>query len=713
MLPGQPPPEAMPLPALREDMRLLPSRRAADGSPQWVVFDALAHSYLQLDLEAFQLLSCWTGAGTAGGLASAVEIRHGRKPDIAEIMEMIGFVQNNRLTVDPAGGWRGLAAAQARGHESILKSAVHNYLFFKVPLVRPDTFLRRTLPAARMLASPASLVAIAALGLIGIFLASRRWDQFIGTFNDFWTPAGAGFFAATLLALKLLHELGHGYVAAAKGCRVPSMGVAFMLGAPMPYTDVTDAWKLARRRDRMAIDLAGVSVELCVAGLATFAWVFLPDGPARAVAFVFATTAWIMSLAVNLNPFMRFDGYFVLADALGVPNLQQRAFALGKWRLRRFLFGADDPAPDALDGGLRRFVILYGYAVWIYRLVLFTGIALVVYYMFFKALGILLFAIEIGVFIVMPVWRELQHWWKERSRYRANRRTLATGAAALLLIAAFVLPWSSHVRIPAVLEPLSFARVFPRSPGEVTRVHAVVGAAVNAGDPLVELQQPRLTKELAQAEVRLSLLRDRMDRRVADRKDLAATPQMEQEIETLEAKRAALRKEIEELVIRAPIAGVVVELNPMLHAGRSLPRDEEIAVVAAQGRLVTRGYVGQEDLWRLRPGSAGVFLPEDLLRDGLPVTLREAAPAGARSIEIPLLSSAHGGKVETWPQTKAGDLPPVHASHLILFDVAGSIGARPPGQVLRGTVRVEAAPQSYAARAWRHVLRVLVQESGA
>jgi putative peptide zinc metalloprotease protein len=178
-------PEAMPLPTLREDIRLLPTRHGPDGAPQWVVFDPLAHAYFQLDLEAFQLLSCWFGSRTAGDLQARVEARHGRKPAVAEIVEMTRFIGTQRLTADAMGGWRGLADAKARQHGSLFQTLLHNYLFFKLPLVRPQGFLKATLPTVRLLASPTALLLIAVLGLTGLFLVSRRWEQFIGTFNDF------------------------------------------------------------------------------------------------------------------------------------------------------------------------------------------------------------------------------------------------------------------------------------------------------------------------------------------------------------------------------------------------------------------------------------------------------------------------------------------------------------------------------------------------
>jgi putative peptide zinc metalloprotease protein len=700
---------APPLPRLREELRLQPSRPDVNGQPVWTLHDPLAETFFQMDLAAFQLLSLWPRHATAHELGAAAAERYERVVGLDEIEALRRFLETNRLTVEPAGGWRGLAEAEAKRASSPLAWLLHNYLFMKIPLVRPAGFLKATLPIARLLVSTPALALIIFLSAVGLLLALRRWGEFAGTFTDFLTPQGAMSFAATLLALKLLHELGHAYVATAKGCRVSSMGVAFMLGAPMAYTDVTDAWRLPRRRDRMAIDIAGVSVELAVAGLATFAWVLLPDGDMRAVAFVFATMGWVISLAVNLNPFMRFDGYFILADWLNIPNLQSRAFALSRWRLRLLLFGAAEPEPDSLPDLLRRFAICYGFAVWIYRLILFTGIALVVYHMFFKALGILLFAIEIAVFILLPIWRELRHWWQHRARYASNRRSLATAAALVALIAAAAIPWQTTVEAPAILEPVSFQRVFPRTPGDILRIEVKIGDRVRAGDTLLVLASPKLESEALKIAVRLTHVEERLGRRIADRKDLGSTAQLEQERATLLERRQAIAREVAELVIRAPIEGVVRELAPALHAGRTLGRQEEIALIAADAGQVVRGYATADDALRLAAGNRGVFIPEDPQIGRVAVSLSEVATSGVKNIEIASLASALGGKVESWPQGKTGELAPVHASHLITL-AAASAGEQ--AQVLRGMVRLEATAESLAARAARQALRVLMRESG-
>ena len=87
--------------------------------------------------------------------------------------------------------------------------------------------------------------------------------------------------------------------------------VAFVVLWPMLYTDTSESWRLRSPRHRLAISSAGISVEMALAGLSTLAWALLSDGPLRQAMLYLATTGWVLSLALNASPFMRFDGYFI------------------------------------------------------------------------------------------------------------------------------------------------------------------------------------------------------------------------------------------------------------------------------------------------------------------------------------------------------------------------------------------------------------------
>lgn len=174
--------------------------------------------------------------------------------------------------------------------------------------------------------------------------------------------------------------------------------------------------------DRIA--LAGVKVELSLAALATLTWSFLPDGPLRTATVLLATTTWLTSLAVNLNPFMRFDGYYLLSDMLRMPNLQEGAFAQARWKMREWLFGWNAPAPEIFAARSHLGLTVYAFGTWLYRLVLYLSIAFLVYHFTIKLAGVLLMAVEVIWFIALPVAREGLLWWRARRNIGLGLRTM-------------------------------------------------------------------------------------------------------------------------------------------------------------------------------------------------------------------------------------------------------------------------------------------------
>ena len=205
----------------------------------------------------------------------------------------------------PQGGYRAYVAQVEAARPQWLMWLVHHYLFFQIPLVRPDRFLRATLPFVDWLFSKSIAWIIALIGLAGVYLVSRQWDTFTATVLHFFTPRGLALYALSLAVVKMFHELGHAYTATRYGCRVPTMGIAMVVMVPMLYSDTSDAWKLTSRHQRAAIGAAGMVVECALAALAIFAWNFLDDGVARSLVFIVATTSLMVGAGINLSPFMR------------------------------------------------------------------------------------------------------------------------------------------------------------------------------------------------------------------------------------------------------------------------------------------------------------------------------------------------------------------------------------------------------------------------
>ena len=706
-----PPDPDRPLPELRPELRLVKGAAGRNGEPGWLVHDPVRHRFIQIDDAVHHILTLWPGATTRGELVACVAAKGRVEIDLEALGRLIDFLHRSELTATASErGWRHFADTAAEARHSLAMRVLHGYLMFRVPVVRPQAVLARTLPLARGLASTRIRAAVAMLGLVGLYLVSRQWDAFLATFDNFFTWEGAAMIAVALFLVKAAHELGHAYVAVHYGCRVPTIGVAVMLLVPMLYTDVTDAWRLRDRRQRLAIDSAGIMVEIAIAAVAVFLWSFLPDGPARSVAFVLAVASLATSLMINLNPFMRFDGYYLFSEMLGIENLQSRSFAMGRWKLRSVVLGLRQPPPEPLSPRMSVLLVAYAYATWLYRLLLFVGIALLVYHVFFKALGVVLFLVEIGWFVARPVWTELKVWAALWPQIKTSRRWAVSGSLAALTAVAMLVPWSTRVEIPAVIERAELQRVHPVRPARIESVHVRHGQRVAAGAALVTMSSPDLDHEIEQTRTRLRLARLQHARRGADAADRESSMVLENTIAALGSKIAGLEKEKHELTVRAPFAGRVAEMGQDIHPGRWIGPRDMVAMIAGEGALIARGYVAETDLWRVRPGDRGRYVPEHPMRAHADVVVGQIAAGGAANIEIVELASTSQGRIAV----RQGDnrtLTPTAAQYLVEMQVAGTRGAAE--LALRGTVVVAGAPESLAARVWRHALKVLVREAGA
>ena len=702
------------LPELRQELRLERGAVGPGGAPAWLIVDPVQHRYVQIDEAAFQLLSCWQAGQPFAALTDAMANEFEAKVSADDLAQFVRFLEANNLTVEaPAGDWRHYSALAKRAEHGWLMWLVHNYLFIKLPLVRPEPFLKRALPLVAPFFTRAFFSLVAAIGLAGVYLVSRQWDAFRGTFQHFFSFEGAITYSIALALVKSAHELGHAFTAVRFGCRVPSMGVCFLVMFPVLYTDVTDAWRLRSKRQRLMIGAAGIFVELAIACIATFLWAFLPEGILRSLAFSIATVGWVLSLAINLNPLMRFDGYYLFADALGVDDLQSRAFAFGQWRLRDLLFGLQATPPERMDAKTARILTLYAWSIWLYRLTVFTGIALLVYHMAFKVLGIVLFLIEIIYFIVRPMAGEMLSWWKEGARIFSQPRGWITASGFLGLVIAAVVPWSTHITMPAVLEAAEISRVYPQRAGLIAELRVKAGDAVQAGDVLARLTSPEIEHQIIVAGRKLGLINMRLARRPADGEDKSRSLVLERERLSALSELAGLKRERGNLIVRAPITGTIAELNPAIHMGRSVGRSEMIGLIKGGSQLVARGYVAGKDLTRLQPHARGQFIADLPGFKKVDLKLHDIANSGAMNIDVPELASSHGGPIAVRPQS--GDagrrrLIPVEASYLATL--TADPGVDGPGYSARGVVRIDGEAQSMASRAWRQIAGVLVRESG-
>ena len=576
-----------PLPPLREDIAIFPGPAALDGSPTWTLHDPARNRFYRLGWPEFEIISRWD-AGTIAALIERLDNETTLQVEPEDVEALARFLSNfDLLRVHGPHVTAALMQKAALQRESWWRWLLHNYLFMRIPLVRPDRFLTATLPYVTWFYTRQFALTIIAIGLVGVYLIARQWDVFVHTFVDLFTVAGAVSFGITLMCLKVVHELGHAYTAKRFGCRVPNMGVAILVLVPVLYTDVNEAWKLTSRRQRLAIGVAGVTAELCCAAVAACLWGFLPDGPARSAAFLVATTTWVTTVMLNLSPFMRYDGYYVLSDLLETPNLHARAFALARWWLREIFFGFGDPVPEDLPLRRRRLLIAFSFVTWAYRFLLFLAIAVIVYHFAFKALGIAMVLVEVGYFLARPIAGELMAWVKRRGDMRWRPRTVITACAVLALVALLVVPWRSGIEAPALLKSRQHVDAFvPDFGARITTVNVRDGEAVAKGTTLLQLASPDLDYQLASTRSKIETLQWQVNARGVDPTLLARSRVAVQEYQAALAQYRALLDQQARLQVSTPIAGKVVDVADGLEPGVWLPAKARLlSVVDFRPRL--------------------------------------------------------------------------------------------------------------------------------
>lgn len=693
---------------LRDELILHAGPANRDGSPSWTLEDPLRGLYFRIGWAEMAMLSRWS-MGNAAQIVADVNQTSALMLDDSDVQYFNRFLQANSLT--RVSGDEALAQFSRQVEQSrvsIWRKLLKNYLFFRIPLWHPDRFLGATLPWVEPFFSRTFLKLTLLVAVLGLFLAGRQWETFKHTFLHFFTLEGAALAGLTLCFTKILHEFGHAYTCKRFGARVATMGVAFLVMMPVLYTDTSGSWKLTRRRQRMAIGAAGMMTELVLAAWATLAWSFLPDGMLRSAAFMLATTTWIMTLAINLSPLMRFDGYFLLSDGLQMPNLQNRGFAIGRWQMREWLFGLGDAPPEHFPRWLQRTLVGYAFAVWIYRFFLFTGIAILVYHMTFKLLGMLLFAIEIGYFVVMPVVNEVCEWSKRRKDYRMNRNmttTLVVSAVVLLLL---MIPWQRGVYAPALLRAEQQSSLYMPVPAMIQRIDVKVGQPVQAGQTLFTLSSDALAHEQKQLERQIATLNWQSTFQVFNKEAAGDHQRVKQEHEAALQKLQVLQRQSEQLTVRAPIDGVVADMTTPLETGEWLGQGEWLAVVTKPTGGLVEAFVSEKDWQRLRTGAKGTFYLQDVSRSSLPLTIVEIASTATRDLNAaPELASIYGGDIATLSDAQR-KLHPEQAVYRVLLSLPDDYRAQP--QVLRGTVVMDGEAQSLLIRGWKVVSAVLIRE---
>jgi putative peptide zinc metalloprotease protein len=702
--------QIVPLPPVREDLRLYPGPPQRDGSPTWRILDPVRNSFFEIGWLEFELLARWKEHKDAASLAARVAAETPISPSLEEVREMIGFLTSNQL----------LAARSKEAREALgrrMKDAkqpwytelFHHYLFFRLPLFHPDAFLARTVGLVDVFFTRGFVLLVLVLLGIDLYLLSREWYSVTDAAARMFTPSAFLYYAIAVTFSKVIHELAHAYAARRYGVRVPTIGLAFLVMWPYLYTDTGETWKLGDRRKQLVIACAGMSAELVLAVFSTLLWALAPEGGAKNVFFVLASTTWVMTLAINLSPFMRFDGYFVLSDLLDFPNLHERGTACGKWWMRKTFFGLDEPMPEPqLLPRQRAALIAFAYITWLYRLVVFLGIAVLVYHFFFKLLGIVMFALELFWFIFRPIWKEMGYLWQARKGVRLPWRP-AAAVLALAGVAVWMIPVSHEVTAPAILRAAHEHAVYAPFSGRIAEVRVAELQRVVSGAELLRIEASELGVREKKADIGIASARAELARMPANIQLQENFRVLQQRLGQAVAEKQAVAEEFSRQQLRSAQDGTIRDMAPDLIAGRWVNTQQLLMRVVSQSEAVIEAYVTEQQVAAISPGQTVRFFPRLADRPVLEGKVLAVDRAPQKELQRPLLASIYGGDVLV-KQGQRGALVAQDAVYRVMVKPIGNV--QKADAVIAGRVRIETSFRFLAENFAYRIISIFIRESG-
>ncbi|MCC6660760.1 MAG: HlyD family efflux transporter periplasmic adaptor subunit [Phycisphaerales bacterium] len=697
-------------------------QRAGDGIA-YIVEEPAGGQFYRLTEPAYFFLGLMDGAVTVSQAWDACNAQLGdAAPTQRECLEVLSRLQMYGLLL----GELPLAADMVVERKRLVRSRwwlrrTGRGLFLTLPLVNPERWLERYAHILRGVWSRAGMaVWLLVVGSAAALLLAnlRRFGSGLDT-AALMAPSNLIWMSVSFLVLRALHELGHATSCKAMGGRCTEMGVLVIAWlVPLPYCDATSAWRFQETWRRVLVSAAGMMVELFVASLAVFVWASRPGRGdlVEAMAYNTILVSGIATLVFNLNPLLRYDGYYMLSDLLGIPNLAQRSRDFWKFLAERFAFGMATARPPHLRGaGEAWWLGIYGLLSWPYRLLVAFAIIMVIAGAY-ATLGVVL-AIVTGIaWIIWPLLRGVGYVLASPALMgRRVRAVGVTGAAvAALLAVAGLVPLPAAGYAPGLIAPAAIAGVRAPEAGFVRSVLARAGQRVHAGDPLFQLENEQLEVEAAAARARRDRARTDLDISMA--KSPAEQQAARAHLAQAEKELARATEQVASLLIRAAIDGRVAPargtgLDVEEQVGRFVSRGTLLAYVSDTDHLVVRAWLPEHlRAFVFRGGVGSGAWPQPTVRirgqvgDEIPARVTRLAPAGVHEVESAALSAQAGGELTMDPEDRDGKRA-LEALFLVELETAVPPEGAQPG--LRARVRFGVPPEPLLARWWRGARRVI------
>jgi putative peptide zinc metalloprotease protein len=488
-----------------------------------------------------------------------------------------------------------------------------------------------------------------------VLIGATHWSDLTANLIDrMTTPQNLVLLWFLFPIIKAVHEFGHAFAVKVFGGEVHEMGIMLLVFSPVPYVDASASSAFPSKWQRAVVGAAGMIVELVIASVAMFVWVSVEPGTVRMLAYNTIMIAGISTVLFNANPLLRFDGYYILADLIEIPNLRQRANMYLGYLCERYLFGREEAQVPHATPGERAWFVGYSVTSFIYRIFIVIAILMFLTDQFF-VLG-MFFALLTGfTWFVLPLGKGLSYLFTSPRIRRVRGRALAvtTGAIAIVLVGLCLTPVPFRTRAEGIVWIPDEAIVRAGADGFVGQVVGIPGSKVLRGDVLVVCHDSVLTTQVTVLEGQLREIDARIREQVPE--NIAKAKMLEEEKHYIEEKLARTREQVQDLVMTAKVDGTLVLPRAEDLPGRFVHRGDVLAHVVDLNTLTVRTIVDQTDIDLIRHSTKTVQVRlAERLASPIDAGVARLVPAASDELPSPALGTEGGGQVPMDPKDPKG-----------------------------------------------------------
>ena len=495
--------------AMRKRADLISRRQCYEGRDCWVVKDPIAMKYFRFEEEEFRLLQMIDGQMSPDQIKRKFEFDFSpQKISLQELFQFIGMLYRNALVVSEAPNQGQSLRHRAVENEKAKRwQSLTNIMAIRFKGFDPDDLLTALNPWTAWFFTWPAFFAVLLFGVGALSLIVTNFEAFqnkLPSFESFFAANNWFLLAVVLGTTKVLHEFGHGLACKRFGGRCHEMGLMFLVLTPCLYANVSDSWLLKSKWQRAFIAAAGMYVELVIASVAVFVWWFSMPGLVHHLALNVIVICSVSTLLFNANPLLRYDGYYILADVLEIPNLRQKATAMLN-RVSGKLFMGIETAEDPFAPSRRKWLfITYSVLAVAYRWLITFSIFWFVYRVLepygLKIIGQLLAMMAIYGLVGAPLVKLYKFFSipGRTSMIKPVRLVGTLAAVGLVLGAIMLIPIPRYVYGCFYIQPRDVANVYVEDPGVLWQVYVQPNQAVEEGTELIHLQSPGLEQQLAE-----------------------------------------------------------------------------------------------------------------------------------------------------------------------------------------------------------------------